>query len=309
MTTALIVGRFEPVHSGHVFLYHAALDLADRVVLALLVSEADTIPAERRTDWVRELFPGVEVFHVGEQDDLKRVEADLVVGADDRIRDIASLLGVRPVIVDPDLTAVEVSSNAVRSEPAAYWHALPPVVRAFYARRVCVFGPESTGKTTLVRMLANHYGTCWMPEYGRQYEEFWQPETWTPAMMREIGEVHEAMRRSLMRQANRVLIEDTDALITAIWSDRFAGGVDPWFEKTFELADLYLVTDIDVPWVDDGMRQYGEAGERRRFLAEALELLEARQANYRILSGDWAARDAAAVAAVDELLAGSGLHR
>ncbi len=30
-------------------------------------------------------------------------------------------------------------------------------------------GPESTGKSTLCRLLAKHYHTIWCPEYAREY--------------------------------------------------------------------------------------------------------------------------------------------
>lgn len=40
-----------------------------------------------------------------------------------------------------------------------------------------MFGPESTGKTTLAQMLAQHYNTQWVPEYMREYlQKKWDEE-------------------------------------------------------------------------------------------------------------------------------------
>ena len=43
--------------------------------------------------------------------------------------------------------------------------------------KVVLFGPESTGKTTLSRQLAKHYNTKWVPEYAREYlQDKWNRE-------------------------------------------------------------------------------------------------------------------------------------
>ena len=35
--------------------------------------------------------------------------------------------------------------------------------------KVVLFGPESTGKTTMSELLAKHYNTVWVAEYAREY--------------------------------------------------------------------------------------------------------------------------------------------
>ena len=43
--------------------------------------------------------------------------------------------------------------------------------------RVVLFGPESTGKTTLSKALARHYNSVWVPEYAREYlQKKWNNE-------------------------------------------------------------------------------------------------------------------------------------
>lgn len=110
------------------------------------------------------------------------------------------------------------------------------------------------------------------------------------------------MRHALEPLATRVLMEDTDALLTTVWSEALAGSVDPWFDQDFELADLYLLTDIDVPWVGDGLRLFGRQEERRAFFDKAKAVLDTRGANYIVLSGNWETRKHTAIAAVNSLL-------
>lgn len=50
-----------------------------------------------------------------------------------------------------------------------YWQYLPPVVRPYYAKRVCIYGPESTGKSTLTIDLARHFQTVFVEEYARAW--------------------------------------------------------------------------------------------------------------------------------------------
>jgi nicotinamide riboside kinase len=97
---------------------------------------------------------------------------------------------------------------------------------------------------------------------------------------------------------------DTDALTTCVWSDTLFGHTPDWVR---ELAgrrryDLYLVTDVDVPWVSDGQRFFSDPAQRRaqfdRFLAE----LKSAGRPHEIIRGTWDQRFAAACAAVERLI-------
>ena len=44
-------------------------------------------------------------------------------------------------------------------------------------KKVVLYGPESTGKTTLSIELAKHFKTNWVPEYAREYlQNVWDNE-------------------------------------------------------------------------------------------------------------------------------------
>ena len=94
------------------------------------------------------------------------------------------------------------------------------------------------------------------------------------------------------------MIADTDALMTAVWADMMLGRRDPWFEHFSDYADLYLLLDIDLPWIDDGTRFFGTLEARRRFFALSQAELERRGVNWVLVGGQSEARFANALAAI-----------
>jgi len=170
-------------------------------------------------------------------------------------------------------------------------------------RRVTLFGAESTGKTTLANLLARHFGTVVAPEYGRTYTGIHGQDACSKQDMLKIAKGHLKLRREAEQEASRVLFEDTDPVLTAVWSDTLAGGHDEFFDRFSEYPDLYLLCDIDLPWVRDGVRYFGDPEDRMRFhLACEAELVK-RKVSFTRIGGEPAQRLISAIAAVDKLLA------
>jgi NadR type nicotinamide-nucleotide adenylyltransferase len=169
-------------------------------------------------------------------------------------------------------------------------------------RRVTLFGAESTGKTTLANRLARHFDTAVAPEYGRLYTEKFGQDASTSEDMLRIAHGHLAGVAEAASRANRVLIEDTDPVLTAVWSDMLAGKRDPWFDRFDDYPDLYLFCDIDLPWVKDGVRYFSNPEDRRKFHLACERELVSRGVNFVRISGAPEIRRARAIEAVEELL-------
>jgi NadR type nicotinamide-nucleotide adenylyltransferase len=136
--------------------------------------------------------------------------------------------------------------------------------RAGMTQRICLHGPESTGKSTLATRLAAHFGCEVVPEYGRAYCEAHGTDIGMAELV-HIAETQDAMNRTAAERGGRIVLFDTDPLITEVWARMMFGASDPWFAGFAGYADLYLLLDIDLPFVDDGLRVYAKPEERRHF--------------------------------------------
>ena len=136
----------------------------------------------------------------------------------------------------------------IRCNPLKYWDYLPRCVRPYYVRRICIFGPESTGKSTLTRRLSDHYRTVAVPEFARTYLESRQGKV-EFSDMELIARGQAANEDALALQANRLLFCDTDLITTTIWSSRLFHECAAWIQQAANERqyELYLVTEVDVP--------------------------------------------------------------
>ena len=155
--------------------------------------------------------------------------------------------------------------------------------------KIVLFGPESTGKTTLAKQLAAHYNTKWVPEYAREYlQEKWDREqkTCEPKDLLPIAVGQMQLENTYTKQANTYLFCDTDLLETKVYSEAYyVGSCDPLLEKyALENSyDLYLLTSIDVPWVKDDLRDKPDA--REEMFSFFHDTLKKYKRNFRILNG------------------------
>ncbi len=268
----VVIGKFLPPHRGHRFLIETALSRCDRVTVIVCGKPIDPIPPELRAGWLRELVPAAGIMLIDDRYD----ENDSRIWAENTIRWLgrapdavftsedygdryAAHLGCAHVMVDRARTTVPCSGTAVRADPLAMWDLIDPPVRGWFARRVVIVGAESTGTTTLAMDLAAALHTNWVAEYGREYgaaktargEHSWHSDEFL-AIARE-----QTRRENLAaRDANRILVCDTNAFATILWHRRYMGSDDPRlidFAKTCR-ADLYLLTGDEIPFVQDGLR-------------------------------------------------------
>ena len=168
-------------------------------------------------------------------------------------------------------------------------------------RKIAIVGPESTGKSTISSMLAEHYETVWVPEYAREYcEKLSAPCTWEDEINMFRGQLE--LEKELLPKANKILICDTTFITVKIWSDQMFGKAPQ--EVLDELPkhpyDFYLLMNIDLPWEDDPLRDFPNM--REHFMEVWHRELQELGANYTVISGQAEERLQNAVRAIDHFL-------
>ena len=153
--------------------------------------------------------------------------------------------------------------------------------------RICLTGPESTGKSTLALRLSRERGAPLVPEYAREYAL----QAGRPLTEQDV----EPIARGWIARADRIaanvtglLILDTDLISTVVYARWYYGHCPGWIEEeAYERrADLYLLLDTDIPWHPDPVRDAGSPEEREELFDAFRATLDEMGTTWRIVSGE-----------------------
>jgi HTH-type transcriptional repressor of NAD biosynthesis genes len=303
--TGLIIGKFMPLHRGHMALIDFALARCDKLIVHCAARDHEPVPGRLRLDWLRETYGDNKKIDIRYTDDVlpdsavssrevSRVWAeylsgkfpgvDILFSSEKYGEFLAEYMGVDHADFDPERSRFPISATDIRNEPLLNWEYIPSAVRPYYLKRVCLYGPESTGKSTLTADLAAFYNTEHVPEMAREvlgerhvvYED-----------IPRIAEFHAGEILMKEKKAERLLFCDTDLITTEIYSRHYFGRV-PEFPRWVEEAnryDIYLFLEIDTPWVEDPQRDLGH--RRREFRNIFMRELTKREIPFTLISGNW----------------------
>ena len=170
--------------------------------------------------------------------------------------------------------------------------------------KIALFGPESTGKTTLAKQLAEYYETEWVPEFARDYlQEKWEESQHICVAddMLPIAYGQVALENKKLASAKKYLFSDTNLMVTKVFSEMYYGFCDPLLnEAALEHEyDLFFLTDIDVPWEEDDIRDTPD-GRESVFSVFKQTLIDTKKP-FITLSGNKESRLAKAIAIIDNL--------
>ena len=174
------------------------------------------------------------------------------------------------------------------------------------AKRIAIFGTESTGKTSLAERLAAHFNEPWSREYAR---EFWDARGGRihAGDLDAIGRGQIANEEAAVQRAKRVVFCDTELITCTLWNDLLFPGACPEWERVVanERAvnfALYLLCDADVPFVPDPQRCFPDYAQRERARHVWRHALVSRGLPFVEIRGDWPLREQTAIAAVARVL-------
>ncbi len=296
-----------PLHKGHELLLSFATHFVDILYIVVDRIEHEVISGSLRCLWIKERFPDAVVCYLPSINpqqpdehpdfwtiwkhsllDLLPKKPDYVFASDHYGSTLASVLGATFIPFDQARQMVPISATAIRLAPFDHWDYLSPCAKAFYLKRMCIIGPESTGKTTLTKLLADHYDTHWVPEYARLFIE--SKKAIQQEDMIHIAQGQIALEDAIAPLANKILFCDTDPLTTMLWSNWLFGECS---EVISQMAvqkkyDLYLLMKPDLEWKDDPVRYL--PGKSLAFFDDCVDLLTRYNRPFLIVSGTDTAR-------------------
>lgn len=183
-------------------------------------------------------------------------------------------------------------------------------------KKIVVIGPESTGKSTLCERLALHYHTSWCPEYARQYL-LAHGTAYTYQTLLEIAKGQIALEENYIHEVNSahihnssgsvhhepLLFIDTDMYVMQVWCNFVFGKTHSWIlNRIIERKyDLYLLCNVDLPWVKDELREYPDLARREKLYHMYREIMMNQTVPWVDISGNYDERFQKAVAAVEKL--------
>lgn len=311
-------GNFNPLHLGHVNNIIKASNVCQKLYVVLSVTKnKNEIDHRERFKWLKNITSDMDnvcVFEIfddstskdktpweQERDDIVNFIKDKIdvvfCGDDYKEKNIFERLYPNSEIVYFDRKEINISSTMIRGNPYKYFDYLPNVVRLYYTKKVCVVGTESCGKTTLVRNLAKYFNTTHVEEAGRYIcDEAGGIDNMQKYHYFEILFKHKQLENDAMKSANKVLLIDTDSLITLYYYNLGFNDKDSLNKSFNDVAtgisnlnnyDLYLFLEPDVEWVQDGTRTYGEQSIREENNNTLKQLLDKNNIKYVSISGDY----------------------
>lgn len=272
MKRAVIVGKFHPPHAGHSFLINTALNECDEVHVLVCDHEKYHIPAKKRAQWISEMHSGAVVRvipDIGKDDDSDAwakhtcdflgFTPNVVYTSESYGQPWADALGCEHRCVDIKREIVPISATRIREQPETHLSFLSPRLKANYTRRVVILGAESTGTTTLAKMLAKKLCCPWTVELGRYYSISLmssQSYEWRDEDFEAIARLQQNYEDAVATHSDGIIVCDTNAFATMLWQQRYMGHTTAAVRElaTAAPADLYVLTSDDIPFVQDGIR-------------------------------------------------------
>ncbi len=329
----LTLGKFSPLHEGHALLLRAAAAHCDQLTVLVGTTDNDRYSFEQRRQWISDLLTSalvpssLDLVIVPDPDpdvDVQKDEygtvvdesywsqwltqnsqhlkgVDLVFTSDRYGAEIARRIDAVWFPIDPDRETVPVAASDINARPHELFGLVSDVAKPDVALTIAVVGAESTGKSTLVKRLAEHFETTYAHEWGRTISE--AHPTLTVEDFDAIVSMQDELIRTAQRLSNGLCFADTEAITTALFAPTYLGQEHPLSWQRAHTQDFthYLLLDPDVPWVDDGTRIL-DTDARMVFHNALLSSLERLDKPFTVISGDsFAAREAQAITFVERL--------
>lgn len=309
MKRGLVIGKFMPIHKGHIALINFAAAHCEELIVSMSFTPDDKIDPLLRFEWIREIFkdqPNIKPAIIADDFDNETLplkertniwankmrevypKIDILFSSECYGAPFALNLQAEHILFDEPRKFTPVSATLIRNNPFQYWEFIPEQVRPYFVKKICFYGPESTGKSTMAEKMALHFNTVFVPEVAR---ELITSNDITVNDIINIGIAQTARVKEKTSIANKIVFCDTDLITTKIYSQYYLNTIpDILSDLENEIRyDLYFLMDIDVEWVADHLRDFGD--RRLEMFNLFKSELEKRDINYILITGDYEKRE------------------
>jgi len=309
MKRGLVIGKFMPIHKGHIALINFAAAHCDELIVSMSFTSEDKIDPVLRFQWIKQIFkdqpnikPAIiaddfddETLPLSERTNIWAIrmrevypKIDILFSSEFYGPPFAHNLQAEHILFDEPRKFVPISATLIRNHPFQYWEFIPEQVRPYFTKKICFYGPESTGKSTMAEKMAGHYHTVFVPEVAR---ELITSNDITVDDIIKIGKAQTERVKEKTSIANKIVFCDTDLITTKIYSQYYLNQI-PEILNDLENEikyDLYFLLDIDIEWVADHLRDFGD--RRLEMFNLFKRELEKRGINYIYISGNYHERE------------------
>jgi HTH-type transcriptional repressor of NAD biosynthesis genes len=280
---ALVIGKFMPLHKGHIALINFACQHANTTIVCALAHDDEPISLDQRVEWLKQTsFSGsVEVrglsfdaqnLNPSSQSDRQSAmdwvdflqnqlqdfnEIDVFVGSELYVKYMADYIGIQYIIFDEQRVQVSISATAIKNDPIKYWDYLAPAVKRTYVMHICICGSESTGKTTVSKTLEQKYDCVTLiPEIGRCIVG--KSELCTIEQLCRIYDIHHQLLEAVIYDPpTPIVLWDTDNLTTLSYFNFLFPNCSSDIiikNRPYLLASKYFFFESNIDFVDDNTR-------------------------------------------------------
>jgi len=182
-------------------------------------------------------------------------------------------------------------------------------------KKIVIIGPESTGKSTLCEQLAQHYETTWCPEFAREYllsngtsyefDDLLTIARGQLALEDEFTTQLETNSLPMLEAGGHLpLFIDTDMYVMKVWCEFVFNKCHRFIldEILTRQYDLYLLCNIDLPWVADELREYPDLHTRKKLYSIYKDIMINQPVPWVDISGGYEERLSKAIVSINKIL-------
>lgn len=305
--SGVVIGKFMPLHKGHIYLIEFAKNFVDDLTVLVdnLPDGLDTMTLTERTAIVQKTFPNITVKGIdvptyqdpSESPDfwecwkdyiIRNVgkKPDYIIGSMDYIKPLAEVIGCEYIMIDKNRTHLPISATIIRNSIKDYLKGdqdeffkvrnfIPEETNNYLTRDIFIVGGESTGKSTLAHSLSEQLKTVYVNEYAIDYiNEHGRDLNEKDLLLIARGQL--ALQRTLRKESNLFCIHDTDIITSKIWYKKFFGIDNVIFDDLINAQQdgFYILLKPTLKWVAEEYRYYEATVDRNWFHDEFKKQLE-----------------------------------